>query len=47
MKLLNIAIGIFSAVFMIGAVGAETRITYKSPNQHLLITKWPLKLRKQ
>ena len=30
MKLLNIAIGIFSALFMIGAAGAETRITYKS-----------------
>ena len=30
MKLLNIAMGILLAVFMIGAAGAETRITYKS-----------------
>lgn len=30
MKLLNIAMGILLAVFIIGAAGAETRITYKS-----------------
>ena len=30
MKLLNIAMGILLAVFMIGAAAAETRITYKS-----------------